>query len=120
MNRFFELFIVSILGTLLLIPAILLIVLIKFDSKGPVLHFSKRIGKDNCLFLMPKFRSMKMDTPQVATHLLTNVTEYQTKVGRLIRNTSLDEIPQIVSVLKGICAWLDQDQLCLIRMINSS
>ena len=122
MNRFFELFIVSILGTLLLIPAILLIVLIKFDSKGPVLHFSKRIGKDNCLFLMPKFRSMKMDTPQVATHLLTNVTEYQTKVGRLIRNTSLDEIPQIVSVLKGdMClvgprpALFNQDDLIALR-----
>lgn len=80
---------------------IIISILIKISSKGPAIYWSKRVGINNNIFLMPKFRSMKINTPQVATDLLTNPDQYLTSVGRFIRKTSLDEIPQIYSVLKG-------------------
>lgn len=74
---------------------------IKITSKGPVIHWSRRIGKNNVIFLMPKFRTMKIATPQMATHLLTNGNNFLTPIGALLRKTSLDEIPQLWSVLIG-------------------
>tara|TARA_B110000858_G_C17670955_1_gene411896 strand:+ start:127 stop:678 length:552 start_codon:yes stop_codon:yes gene_type:complete len=96
-NRIFS-FLILIL---ILIPCIIVFVLIKIDSKGPVIHWSKRIGKNNSIFLMPKFRTMKINTPQLATHLLDNPNNYVTAIGRYLRKYSIDELPQFWSVLSG-------------------
>ena len=101
MNRFFELFLIISLGLFLLVPFLIIIILIKLDSKGPIFYFSQRIGKGNQAFSMPKLRTMKVDTPQVASHLLQNPEIYQTQIGNILRRTSFDEIPQILSVIKG-------------------
>jgi len=82
-------------------PFIILALLIKVSSTGPILYWSSRVGKDNRLFLMPKFRSMRMETPQVATHLLSDPLTYLTPVGSFLRRTSLDELPQLFSILAG-------------------
>lgn len=74
---------------------------VKMTSRGTILHWSKRVGRDNRIFRMPKFRSMRMDTPQLATHLLSDPSSYLTPVGGLLRKTSLDELPQLFSVLAG-------------------
>jgi O-antigen biosynthesis protein WbqP len=74
---------------------------VRLTSPGPALHWSRRVGKDNRLFVMPKFRTMRIDTPQLATHLLSRPSHYLTPVGALLRKTSLDELPQLVSVCKG-------------------
>jgi O-antigen biosynthesis protein WbqP len=86
---------------LLSVPMSIIAVVVKLTSKGPVLHWSDRIGKDNLAFKMPKFRTMKMDAPAVATHLLENPLKYLTPFGRFLRKFSLDELPQLWSVLKG-------------------
>lgn len=74
---------------------------VRLDSPGPALHWSKRVGRDNRLFAMPKFRSMRTDTPDVATHLLEDPGRWLTRLGPLLRRTSLDELPQLWSVLIG-------------------
>lgn len=86
---------------LLAIPCSLIAILIKATSSGPIIFWSNRIGKDNKIFSMPKFRTMKTGTPQVATHLLTNGQNFLTPIGSFLRKTSLDEIPQLYSVLVG-------------------
>lgn len=92
-------------GTILTLPAIPIVILaalfVRVTSRGPALYWSRRVGKDNCIFWMPKLRTMKVDTPQRATHLLKNSEKYITTVGRLLRKSSLDELPQLFSVLKG-------------------
>lgn len=87
----------------LLIPAAFLV---KATSGGPVLHWSKRVGKGNRIFLMPKLRTMRLETPDLATHLLKNPSDYLTPTGSWLRKTSLDEIPQIWSVLRGEMSWV--------------
>lgn len=79
----------------------IIVILIKLDSKGPSIHWSRRIGKGNKEFLMPKFRTMQVGTPQLATHLLSRSDNYITRIGSILRKTSLDEIPQLYSILKG-------------------
>ena len=74
---------------------------VRLTSPGPALHWSERVGKDNHLFRMPKFRTMRVDTPQVATHLLQQPSRYLTPVGALLRRSSLDELPQLFSVCRG-------------------
>lgn len=74
---------------------------VRLTSSGPALHWSKRVGKDNRTFLMPKFRTMRVATPQVATHLLERPERYLTPIGAILRKTSLDELPQLVSVWRG-------------------
>jgi len=87
---------------LLLTPLMLLIgVVIRLSSKGPVLYWSDRVGKNNKIYKMPKFRSMLVETPSVATHLLNNPDVYLSPVGGFLRHSSLDELPQLFSVLKG-------------------
>ncbi|MGA2979421.1 MAG: sugar transferase [Terriglobales bacterium] len=91
-------------GVLLILTSPLLVVCwaaVRLTSPGPALHWSKRIGKDNRTFVMPKFRTMRVDTPQVATHLLQQPGRYLTPIGALLRKTSLDELPQLVSVCSG-------------------
>jgi O-antigen biosynthesis protein WbqP len=85
----------------LALPILLVSIAVKFTSKGPVLYWSDRIGKHNKIFRMPKFRSMLVGTPAVATHLLTNPSAVLTPIGSFLRKTSLDELPQLWSILKG-------------------
>jgi len=113
----------SILLILLLSPLLLILALsIKTTSKGPVLYWSSRVGKNNKLFRMPKFRSMRIDTPQVATHLLAEPTVYLTPIGSFLRRTSLDELPQLFSILTGELSFVgprpalfNQDDLVALR-----
>jgi O-antigen biosynthesis protein WbqP len=95
--------ILSFLGLVILSPVFLiLIIMIKLDSKGPVLFKQKRIGIHKTYFYILKFRSMRIDTPKdMPTHLLENPDQWLTKIGRVLRKTSLDELPQIINILKG-------------------
>jgi O-antigen biosynthesis protein WbqP len=83
------------------IPLILIGMIIRSNSKGPAIHWSKRIGKNNKIFLMAKFRTMKIETPQVATHLMSKPDMYLTNIGSFLRKYSIDELPQFYNVLKG-------------------
>lgn len=78
-----------------------IVILVRVTSPGPALYWSRRIGMDNREFLMPKYRTMRTDTPQLATHLLQDPDKYLTTIGRFLRSTSLDELPQLYSILKG-------------------
>lgn len=100
-KRIFDIAISLLIIFVLILPMILIGIVIKLNSKGPVLYWSDRVGCNNILFSMPKFRSMQVDTPALATHLLLNPNQYLTSVGRVLRKTSLDELPQIWSILKG-------------------
>lgn len=92
----------SMFAILIMCPLFIMIyILIKKEDRGDPLYWSKRVGKNNKLFLMPKFRSMRLNTPQVATHLLNDPDQYLTKIGKFIRKTSIDELPQLWSVLVG-------------------
>jgi O-antigen biosynthesis protein WbqP len=101
MKRLTDLVIVLAISPLIFIPALLVMIAVKLTSKGPALYWSDRVGKDNQIFQMPKFRSMKLDTPEVASHLLSDPKSALTPIGHFIRKTSLDELPQILCVLKG-------------------
>lgn len=116
----------TLIGFALLSPLILATyLLVKLTSKGPALYWSQRVGKNNQLFSMPKFRSMRIGTPQIATHLMnqqSNPNSYLTPVGSFIRKTSLDELPQLWSVLKGDMSFVgprpalfNQDDLIKLR-----
>ncbi len=83
------------------LPMLIVAMLIKLTSPGPVLHWSDRVGRNNRIFKMPKFRTMRLDTPQLATHLLADPDRWITPLGSILRKTSIDELPQIWSVLKG-------------------
>ena len=100
-KRLFDLFACIILLGLLCVPFFLLLLAVKFTSNSPVFYWSTRVGKDNRHFQMPKFRTMQIGTPEVASHLLQKPADHLTPLGNFLRRTSLDEIPQIWSVLKG-------------------
>ena len=101
MKRLFDLLLAVLAALLLLLPLILVALSVKITSKGPILYWSDRVGRHNALFKMPKFRSMRIDTPAVATHLLPNPDSYLTPIGSFIRKSSLDELPQLWSILAG-------------------
>ena len=101
MKRIFDFFLAIVVLFLLIIPIMFIFIAVWLSSKGPALHWSNRIGKNNKIFKMPKFRSMLIDAPAVATHLLDNPDTYLSPIGGFLRSTSLDEIPQLLSVLKG-------------------
>jgi O-antigen biosynthesis protein WbqP len=101
LKRFFDFFLGVIFLILLLIPMLLIAIAIRLTSKGSVFYWSDRVGRDNMIFKMPKFRSMLGGTPEIATHLLDNPGIYLSPVGGFLRGTSLDELPQLFSVLKG-------------------
>jgi O-antigen biosynthesis protein WbqP len=113
----------SLLLPLLLSPLFLILaLLIKMTSTGPILYWSSRVGKNNKLFRMPKFRSMLIDAPQVPTHLLSNPSAYLTPFGSFLRRTSLDELPQLFSILTGDLSFVgprpalfNQDDLVALR-----
>jgi O-antigen biosynthesis protein WbqP len=100
-KRLFDVLLALIALVILTVPLCLVALAVKLSSKGSVLYWSKRVGKDNRIFRMPKFRSMRADTPAVATHLLTKPEQYLTPIGSFIRKTSLDELPQLWSILAG-------------------
>ena len=101
MKRAFDLSLAIVLSAVLLVPALLIALAVKLTSRGPVLYWSDRIGRNNSVFRMPKFRSMRVGTPAVATHLLTNADAHLTPIGSLLRRSSLDELPQLWSILAG-------------------
>jgi O-antigen biosynthesis protein WbqP len=101
MKRVFDLILAIATGIVLLLPALLVAVLIRLTSKGPTLYWSDRVGRNNVIFKMPKFRSMQTHTPAVATHLLDNPDNYLTPIGSFLRKSSLDELPQLWSIIKG-------------------
>ena len=122
MKRLFALFLAFLFLFLFAWLYILLVIAIKFSSKGPVLYWSSRVGVNNKLFNMPKFRSMKEDTPIIATHLIIRPEEYLTRIGRFIRRSSLDELPQLYSIIKGDMSFVgprpalfNQDDLIALR-----
>lgn len=100
-KRLSDILIAMLLLIAMCVPMMVIAISIRLTSPGRVLYWSTRIGKDNKLFQMPKFRTMKVETPAVATHLLLNPNAYLTTVGRFLRKTSLDELPQVWSILKG-------------------
>jgi O-antigen biosynthesis protein WbqP len=100
-KRVFDAFFAIILIVALGIPMLMIALIVRLTSPGPVLYWSNRVGRDNSIFAMPKFRTMTVDTPAVASHLLKSPERYLTSVGRILRRYSLDEMPQLFSVLKG-------------------
>jgi O-antigen biosynthesis protein WbqP len=122
MKRLVDLILTLVATLLLLLPVFMVSVLIKLTSKGPVLYWSDRVGKNNAIFKMPKFRSMKVDTPVVATHLLVDPKSVLTPAGDLLRKSSLDELPQLWCILKGDMSFVgprpalfNQDDLIALR-----
>jgi O-antigen biosynthesis protein WbqP len=123
--RIFNIAFSLITGLILLIPLCLVWLLVKLTSPGPVIHWSKRIGQNNEIFLMPKIRTMMIETPQMATHLLDGKS-YLTPVGSFLRKSSLDEIPQLYSIIIGDMnlvgprpALFNQDDLKELRTKNN-
>jgi O-antigen biosynthesis protein WbqP len=121
-KRLFDLILSLLLLLILAVPLLLVGALVRLTSKGPALHWSKRIGKNNQIFFMPKFRSMKINTPQLATHLLSNPKSHLTPIGHFIRKSSLDELPQLFSVVAGDMSFVgprpalfNQDDLVALR-----
>lgn len=101
MKRLFDLTLATCLTVILLLPLALVALVIKLTSEGPVLYWSNRVGRDNNIFKMPKFRTMRVGTPAVATHLLTDPVTHLTPIGGFLRRTSLDELPQLWSIFTG-------------------
>jgi len=100
-KRCIDLFLASVSIAALALPMLLLALAVRLSSAGPALYWSDRVGQNNRLFKMPKFRSMRIDTPAVATHLLAQPDAWLTPIGRFIRRTSLDELPQLWCILTG-------------------
>lgn len=100
-KRCFDLFLAFFALSVLIWPMILVAIAVRMTSPGPALYWSDRVGKNNAIFKMPKFRSMRTDTPAVATHLLDQPEAWLTPIGSFIRKTSLDELPQLWCILKG-------------------
>ncbi len=101
MKRLFDIVLALIASAILALPILLVAILVKMTSRGPALYWSDRVGKDNSIFRMPKFRTMRIDTPAVATHLLSDPAKYLTPCGSFLRTSSLDELPQLWSILRG-------------------
>ena len=122
MKRLFDVVAALLAGTVLLLPLVAVALIVKLTSPGPALYWSQRVGQHNRIFRMPKFRSMRVDTPAVATHLLTEPDRYLSPVGSFLRKTSLDELPQLWSILAGDMSFVgprpalfNQDDLITLR-----
>lgn len=101
MKRALDFFLSLFLTSIFLVPILLVALWVRITSRGPALYWSERVGRSNKIFLMPKFRTMRINTPAVATHLLDNPDQYLTPIGSFLRRTSLDELPQLWSIIKG-------------------
>ena len=122
MKRLFDLILALIAAVVLLVPFVLVWLAVRLTSRGPALYWSDRVGRDNVIFKMPKFRSMRVGTPAVATHLLSDPKVYLTPIGSFLRKSSLDELPQLWSILKGDMSFVgprpalfNQDDLIALR-----
>ena len=122
MKRIFDLLLGVVILALLVIPMLLICIAIRLSSKGSALYWSNRIGRNNEIFKMPKFRSMLINTPDLATHLLNTPDSYLSPIGTFLRRSSLDEFPQLFSVLKGDMSFIgprpalhNQDDLIALR-----
>ena len=122
MKRIFDVVLSIILLIVLILPMLLIALLIRFTSDGQALYWSDRVGKNGVVFKMPKFRSMQTNTPVVATHLMEQPDEFLSPVGGFLRRSSLDELPQIFSILKGDMSFVgprpalfNQDDLIALR-----
>src|SRR5689334_19598992 len=101
MKRLFDLILALGLAAILMVPGLLIGLVVRLTSPGPALYWSDRVGRNNTIFSMPKFRSMRVGAPAVATHLLAEADSHITPFGSFLRRTSLDEMPQLWSILKG-------------------
>jgi O-antigen biosynthesis protein WbqP len=101
MKRVFDVAVALMFSVILLVPMLIVALAVRLTSKGAVLYWSDRVGKENRLFKMPKFRSMRVDTPAVATHLLRAPDQWLTPIGSFLRKSSLDELPQLWCILNG-------------------
>lgn len=122
MKRLFDLSLALFATLFLLVPFLLVAVMVRLTSVGPILYWSDRVGRNNEIFKMPKFRSMRIDTPAVATHLLANPRQFLTPIGSFLRKSSLDELPQLWSIIKGDMSFVgprpalfNQDDLIALR-----
>ena len=122
MKRFFDLAMGALAFFILLVPIIVVAIAVRLTSKGPALYWSDRVGRNNAIFKMPKFRSMRVGTPAVATHLLANPNAHLTPIGSFLRKSSLDELPQLWSILVGDMSFVgprpalfNQDDLIALR-----
>lgn len=122
MKRFFDLLLAVFSAVILALPVLLVALMVKLTSAGPALYWSDRVGRHNRIFRMPKFRSMRVDTPAVATHLLQDPKAYLTPIGSFLRKSSLDELPQLWSILVGDMSFVgprpalfNQDDLIALR-----
>lgn len=122
MKRLFDLLLALFASLVLLLPIILVSTFVKLTSKGPVVYWSDRVGQRNVIFRMPKFRTMRVDTPALATHLLSNPEQFLTPIGSFLRRSSLDELPQLWSILRGDMSFVgprpalfNQDDLVSLR-----
>lgn len=106
MKRLFDLIAGACAVLVLMLPIGLVALAVRLTSKGPVLYWSERVGRDNTLFKMPKFRSMQIGTPALATHLLSDPLSYLTPIGSFLRKSSLDELPQLWSIIKGDMSFI--------------
>ena len=122
MKRLFDLVLALVAAVFLVLPIAAVTVAVRLTSPGPALYWSDRVGRHNRIFRMPKFRSMRIDTPAVATHLLQNPDQWLTPIGSFLRKSSLDELPQLWSILKGDMSFVgprpalfNQDDLIALR-----
>jgi len=122
MKRIFDLFLALFATLILVLPFLLVALTVRVTSAGPILYWSDRVGRNNEVFKMPKFRSMRIDTPAMATHLLPDPKQFLTPVGSFLRKSSLDEIPQLLSIIKGDMSFVgprpalfNQDDLIKLR-----
>ncbi len=122
MNRMFDIGLAVLCMLMLIVPILLVTLLVRLTSRGPVIFWSQRIGRHGLLFSMPKFRTMRINTPLVATHLLQNPAACLTPVGGFLRRSSLDELPQLWSILRGNMGFVgprpalfNQDDLMALR-----
>tara|TARA_B110000008_G_scaffold72640_1_gene73747 strand:+ start:870 stop:1430 length:561 start_codon:yes stop_codon:yes gene_type:complete len=122
MKRFFDVVLAVILIILLIWLILLVAISIKLTSKGPVIYWSSRVGRNNIIFKMPKFRTMRINTPDIATHLMSDPKMYLTPLGSFLRSYSLDELPQLFSVIKSDMSFVgprpalfNQDDLIELR-----
>jgi O-antigen biosynthesis protein WbqP len=100
-KRFFDFLLAFFAILFLIIPILVVAIMVRLTSVGPVLYWSDRVGRNNHIFKMPKFRTMRVNTPAVATHLLSDPQRYLTPIGSFLRKSSLDELPQLWSIIKG-------------------
>ena len=122
MKRLFDLIFAGTLSIVLLFPLLLIAIAVRVTSKGPILYWSDRVGQRNVIFPMPKFRTMKLNTPAVATHLMNDPETHLSPIGGFLRRTSLDEFPQLFTILKGDMSFVgprpalfNQDDLVALR-----